>query len=118
VWTIIFEFSNSDGNDIEIALMFYSDTKLEDPDMEISIKAVPITIDHTCQPVYFRPPEFMILQSVGDHYRRIGITAGCLWRKDIRAGETLVKRPIWAETEGLEIAFPVCTGDEEIIDVE
>jgi hypothetical protein len=112
--SLVFQHANVDGDDIDIAFEVRLDTKPTDSVLQHTVKAVPvqggIKLDGSWIDVV--APNFMILQAVGDHYRRLGLTYHECWRPNKDAS---VMR--WKTYDHASL-HPDCRGDKEVIYVE
>jgi len=107
---VVIQHTGATGHEAELVLNLWLDTELTDAVLPDTVKVVPLNgIHHGRNSEHGFIPAFMILQAVGDHYRRIGATDRyCL----IRSKKTGLTRKI-----GRDDVIPR-PGDEETIYVE
>ena len=108
---VIFQHTGAIGDETEVAFELWLDTELTDAVSPDTVKAVPLNgrYDVGRHWQFYSCPAFMVLQAVGDHYRRIGATErNCL----IRSKTTGLSRRMRRDDL---IPRP---GDEEIIYIE
>jgi len=111
---VLFKHAGEQCEDIEIAFEVLLDTELTEFDFVRNVKAVlfestmRLDGDWDCD----RPPEFWILQAVGDNYKRIGITGPCCWTLEKKTG--IMRK----DSGGVVSPHSDCRGDEEVLYVE
>ncbi|KAH8631447.1 hypothetical protein IG631_13130 [Alternaria alternata] len=114
-------FQCTDGNNREIEVIFYLslDTELTGPDMKNDIKAVLVfgsTKEYRTIEEYENggDPVFMILQAVGDHYKRIGITdyENICWILEKKTGK------MRTNDFTIKLTYDACRGSEQFIYIE
>ncbi|RYN63414.1 hypothetical protein AA0118_g4836 [Alternaria tenuissima] len=114
---VAFQSIDGDGSEMEIVFKLWLDAELIESDLKNGIKAVLAsgsTEEDRNAKSYLDGPVFMILQTVGDHYKRIGITDhefDC-WILEKRTG-TMRKRD-----RSDILSYDACRGSEETIFIE
>lgn len=114
---VVFQSTDGDGSEIEIVFKLWLDSELTESDLKNAFKAILAygsTREDRDEPSYSPGPVFMIIQAVGHHYKRIGITDheySC-WILEKRTG-ILRERP-----DGLVLSYEACKGSEETIYIE
>jgi len=85
---VVFQYTGATGDETELVLQLWLDTELTDAVLPDTVKAVPLNgfydVDRTWE--FGLSPAFMVLQAVGDHYRRIGATDRECWIRSKKAG--------------------------------
>ncbi|CAN9361439.1 unnamed protein product [Alternaria alternata] len=114
---VVFESTDGNGSEMEIVFKLWLDAELLESDLKNGIKAVLAsgsTKEDRNAKSYPDGPVFMILQTVGDRYKRIGITDhefDC-WTQEKRTG-TMKKRDRFDI-----LSYDACRGSEETIFIE
>ncbi|KAH6868728.1 heterokaryon incompatibility protein-domain-containing protein [Alternaria rosae] len=111
---VAFEHAPVDGDEVQIVFNLWLDTEIAYSDSVKAVKAVPVasTLGHDCDWKCHEPPEFMIIQAVGDHYKRIGIARGGCWL------QTKATRLYDENSSGFVTPHPDCRGQEETVYIE
>ena len=108
---VVFQYTGATGDETEFVFSLWLDTDLTDAALPDTVKAVPLYGTYGVDRSWTLgiPPAFMILQAVGDHYRRIGLTERTCLIRSKKIGSSRQMRP------GDVIPRP---GDEETIYIE
>ncbi|KAB2104730.1 hypothetical protein AG0111_0g7033 [Alternaria gaisen] len=114
---VVFQCTDGDNGEIEIAFYLSLDTELTESDMKKDIKAILVsgsTREDRGPGPYLLGPAFMILQVVGHHYKRIGITdyEHRCWILEKKTGLIRKKDP------DVILSYKACKGSEETIYIE
>jgi hypothetical protein len=116
---VIFQSTDGDYNEIEVVSRLCLDTELTESEMKTTVRAVLVagsTREDRDMATYSDDnPVFMILQTVGGHHKRIGITdhgdGGC-WMLEKRTGAVRVK------DDDTILLYDDCRGSEQFIYIE
>ena len=114
---VIFQSTDGDGSEIEVVFKLWLDSEPTELDWKNAIKAILVsssTRENRDIEPYSLGPAFMILQAVGDHYKRIGVTEyehHC-WILEKKTGMTRVNDP------NVTLSYDACKGSEETIYIE
>ncbi|RYN38073.1 hypothetical protein AA0112_g4137 [Alternaria arborescens] len=106
---VIFQSTDGNSGEIEIVFNLELDAKVTESDLKNGIRAILVS----GKELHILDPTFMILQAVGDHYKRIGITSTAICRILEKRTGTMRERSI---TEML--SYEACRGSEETIHIE
>jgi hypothetical protein len=114
---VVFQSTDGESEEIELVFKLWLDTELTELDLNNTVKAILVSDstrkDRDIEP-YSLGPAFMILQAVGQHYKRIGIT-------DYEHRCWILKKEtgmIREKPRGLRLSYEACTGSEEVIYIE
>jgi len=108
---VVLQYTGSTGDETELVFQLWLDTGLTDAVLPDTVKAVPLYGIHGVERAWNcgSSPAFVVLQAVGDHYRRIGATDRSCSIRSKKTGLSRQMRP------GDVIPRP---GDEETIYIE
>ncbi|CAN9374135.1 unnamed protein product [Alternaria alternata] len=116
---VVFQATDGDSGEIEIVFNLLLDIKLTGSDLKNDIKAVLIlgsTKGYRTIEEYENggDPVFMILQVVGDHYKRIGITdyKNICWILEKKTGK------MRTNDFTIKLSYDACRGSEQFIYIE
>ncbi|CAN9363358.1 unnamed protein product [Alternaria alternata] len=116
---VAFQATDGDSGEIEIVFNLLLDIKLTGSDLKNDIKAVLIlgsTKGYRTIEEYENggDPVFMILQAVGDHYKRIGITdyKNICWILEKKTGK------MRTNDFTIKLSYDACRGSEQFIYIE
>jgi len=106
---VIFQHADGKFENTEIALEMWVDFKLSDSVTRDTVRAVIVRGIANGHWECSEPPIFVILQTVGNHYERIGITGKRAWIREKKTG--LMRK----SERSIVKPHPDCNGDEETI---
>jgi hypothetical protein len=111
---LVFQHADVDGYDIDIAFEVRLDSKPTDSVLRHTVLAVPVQGGIKLDGSWIKDeaPNFVILQAVGDHYRRLGVTYHECWTSD---NDASVMR--WMKYNHASL-HPDCRSNEEVIYIE
>ncbi|RYN64440.1 hypothetical protein AA0117_g12464 [Alternaria alternata] len=114
---VIFQATDGDGSEFEVVFKLWLDTELIESDLKNTVKAILVsgsTREDRDIESYSLGPAFMILQAVGHHYKRIGIT-GYEYRCWILEKRT---RKVRMKDDNDILSYEICRGIEETVYIE
>ncbi|CAI9631417.1 unnamed protein product [Alternaria burnsii] len=111
---VVFQSTDRNRGEVEVFFKLWLDAELTESDLVNAIIAILVSGSTEHLTPFNMGPAFMILQAVGHHYKRIGITdyEDRCWVQEKKTGM------IWMKDPDVMLSYDVCRGSEEFIYIE